>query len=413
MDEFHSSENRMRDAVLFLGGSQFDVKGMMVLRSMGIEVVVADRNPDCPAAGVADEFWVVGADDINKIEQWYHESPRRDRIIFAYSGNDFGTCSAAKLNRRILGYEVVGCDPSKTNDKVWLKEKYKSKGLPVPRDIQADSSCDPATVAEHIAATFGFPVVCKPSSGSGARGVSVAREGECFPESWRTAASEGGTVLVEEYVCGSHLDLNGFMVKGRFHRSGSSDRFFLPEPRRVSIKNYAPSKQPTMVMNRAWSVLESAAEALDLQTGPIKGDFIVRENGEPVLLETSLRFHGGLTTFGSMAVSGTSFSLVEILGAIKPKIGQVFERVWQPRGHVGMVHILVDLERGSGVGNYEVPSDMPGIESVFLRDMPKNWGGCGLRDNRDIPGYVVCYGSTREECDMALANAFLKIRCVQ
>jgi len=402
--------NDKQQAVMFLGASRFDKGAYLLLKKMGIAIVMTDMAHECPQFQYADEYFVISASDVNAAIHCFYQSRFRHQILMAYCGNDFGVRSALAINSLIAGYTAIESDVDDLNDKSWMKSVFEPAGVVVPKAGCFFAGDDPSSVRNIVENKFSYPIVIKPTNASGARGVSVCRKPVDFLSCWETAISEGENIFVEEFIDGAHLDLNGFMVDGVFYRSGSSDRYFLPEPRRIMLKNYAPSILCDNTLDKAWKSLQLAATVQGLKFGPIKADFIVNSAGAPYLLETAMRFHGGLTTCGSMAVSGTSFSVPEMTCVIDAELKSRFERSWTPSGKVGTVHIFPGLQSCNAI-NYSIPKNLQGIESVFVREVNTLDGSTKkLRDNRDIRGYLVAYGESREECDFHVASALLQIK---
>ena len=397
-------------AVMILGSSQFENQAFKALKHMGLKLVMTDINPMCKQRDYADEFFVADAADKHQILKCFEASIYRHSILMAYCGNDFGIMAAAAINSLILGQNVFDFENVDANNKVGMKLAFERAEVPVPSSVSFESGLQVSRALASIDGLLDFPVVVKPADSSGARGVSVCRDLISFETGLSRAKIESDLILVEEYIDGCHLDLNGYVVGGEFFRSGSSDRLFLPEPSRVMLKNYAPSILNDSVLERAWVSLEHAAKAQGIKFGPIKADFIVRED-IPILLETSLRFHGGLTSCGSMMVSGTSFSLPQMVCTMDRKFTDQLFDYWKPLGDFGSVHLLPGARtRGVSFG-LKVPATLPGIAAFYERNLGnrKGRGVKDLLDNRDISGYLVAAGVTREECDFNVARALLEI----
>lgn len=400
---------KQRRAIMILGSSMFDRPAYIALKKMGLALIMTDINPSCPQFQYADEYFVANASETEEILRCFESSRYRHGILMAYCGNDFGVKSALAVNSAISGIKAIDTDAVDLNDKAWMKAVFEAAEICVPRAVYYYASEDVLSVIDDVEKSMDYPVVVKPTSGSGARGVSVCRHSGDFSNCWRTAIAEGDRVSVEKYIDGSHLDLNGFMVNGVFYRSGSSDRFFLPEPRRIMLKNYAPSVLSEHKLEKAWASLESAAKAQGLRFGPIKADFIVDSTGMPYLLETAIRFHGGLTTCGSMRVSGESFSIPEMVCVVDSELKKEFEQIWSVSRRVGSVHIFPTLP-DTKVCGFNVPQQIEGVEDIFMRKVSgKSDSKASMNDNRDIPGYIVAFGETREQCDYHVAKALLKI----
>jgi hypothetical protein len=92
-------------------------------------------------------------------------------------------------------------------DKLVMKEQVAAAGIPTPRFLAPDS----ADAAAQFAASAGYPVVVKPRLGVGSRGLEIvagpAGLGALVPDSWHA-------LLIEEYVSGGMMHVDGFMSDG-------------------------------------------------------------------------------------------------------------------------------------------------------------------------------------------------------
>lgn len=397
---------------MIIGASEFEFPAYELAKKIGIKLIMTDVNPNCSSFKYADEQWVVSASEPEQVVQCFKKSEYTSDIIFAYCGNDFGTESAIEVNSLIFGSDSVTGDGRKFgNNKLWMKELFVAHAISTPQYVclkKDDFERPPQNIHLH----FDYPVVCKPHDSSGARGVTVVHFSNKIEEAIQKAFAFSDKILIEEYIPGTHLDMNGFMVDRTFYRAGTSDRFFLPEPSRVSLKNFAPSTHNPAILEQAWTQLQKAAEALGLFNGPIKADFIVDDEGIPYLLETSFRFHGGLTSCGSMAFSGTSFALFDVLAVLDKNIQKGYAAHWQPKSSVGCTHIIPDfmVAEDVDVPNYSIPENLPGVGKIYIRENVVGRKGGKLQDNTNILGYIISSGSTREECELYIANALLNMQ---
>jgi biotin carboxylase len=129
-------------------------------------------------------------------------------------------------------------------------------------------------------------------------------------DAYNLSHSISNDVIVEEIVNGHHCDVNGLFINGEFHRCGIMDRFFSEPPYHYPIYGVQPSKLSEREESEVYRLVESAANVLGVQDGPIKGDVIYTADG-PVLLELTPRFHGDVST-QFVTPSAIGFNPVEL-----------------------------------------------------------------------------------------------------
>jgi biotin carboxylase len=155
-------------------------------------------------------------------------------------------------------------------------------GIPIPQfEVRTDAS--PPTIP--------FPVVVKPSDNSGARGVQLIRTEEEWGAAYEEARtlSSDGKVIVEEFIKGDEISIEGFVLDGTLYIHGFSDRNFIPgyEPRFMEDGSTSPTLLPPAIVKEAKEVFARAVKALGITTGPSKGDLLVAKDGVKVLEITS------------------------------------------------------------------------------------------------------------------------------
>jgi hypothetical protein len=92
-------------------------------------------------------------------------------------------------------------------DKLIMKELVAAAGIPTPRFLAPAS----AAAALWFAASAGYPVVTKPRLGTGSRGLAIAADA---PELGALIPEGGSALLVEEYVHGGMIHVDGFISGG-------------------------------------------------------------------------------------------------------------------------------------------------------------------------------------------------------
>lgn len=138
------------------------------------------------------------------------------------------------------------------------------------------------------------PVIVKPDDGQGQRGLSLVTDEEGFPAALTHALahSRTGQALVEEYVPGPEISVNGFLVDGRLVFAGVSDRVTWPGKLGLVRAHTFPSRvaRPWDVQ-QAVEVLGTACERIELRDGPVYAQMIVGRAGVR-LVEVTPRLDG-------------------------------------------------------------------------------------------------------------------------
>jgi biotin carboxylase len=173
---------------------------------------------------------------------------------------------------------------------------------------------DPAKAA----ARANYPCVLKPLALSASRGVIRANDESEFVAAFdqivailRAADSDDDQILVEDFVPGREVALEGLLQDGRlttlalFDKPDPLDGPYFEETIYVT-----PSRLPAIVQDDIADVTQRAASALGLQTGPVHAELRVNDQGAWIV-EVAARSIGGLCS--QTLRFGDDVSLEEII----------------------------------------------------------------------------------------------------
>jgi biotin carboxylase len=205
-------------------------------------------------------------------------------------------------------------------NKAKMRSLLRAAGVPSPRHRLFRVSDDPETAAREV----GFPCVLKPTFLAASRGVIRADDGPAFCAAWRRIAAilsqpagarrggkAAGEILVEDFVAGFEVALEGMLHDGAlrvlalFDKPDPLDGPFFEETIYVT-----PSRLSADVQAACAAVAGAAVRALGLRDGPIHAE--LRVNGSSVsVIEVAARSIGGLCS--RTLRFGTGASLEELI----------------------------------------------------------------------------------------------------
>ena len=260
---------------------------------------------------------------------------------------------------------------SAARNKHEMRQALAHARVPIPRFRLVSLEQDPSMVAFHSM----YPCVVKPLTLSASRGVirandedefaaAVARIGKLLARA--DVAVEGDAarfLLVEEFIPGGEVALEGLLVDGRletlalFDKPDPLDGPFFEETIYVT-----PSTLPAAVQSRISDVTASACAALGLREGPVHAELRVNEAG-PWVLEVAARSIGGLCS--RTLRFGTGMSLEEII--LRQALGWPIASLVRERVAAGVMMIPIPragtLRAVRGLADAQAES---GIEDVSI-----------------------------------------------
>jgi biotin carboxylase len=276
-----------RPRVLVVGAGPFQM-GLIEATKELAEVVAIDGSSSAPGLAVADHAYVIDVRDTRAIV----DLARKLKVDGALTGASDVAVPAVSAIVDELG--LVGLPrlvSERCRDKQQAFEAVRAAALAVP-ETRAVSGL--AEVEAAVRELGGFPVVVKPRSGGGGRGVSIVRTlEELGPAIERTQAAyldQGARgVLVQQLVEGRSLGAEAFFVDGQLIDAFVLDDQFTPD----FVSPVGHSLPPDIDAGLHDAVIEACAAfgaALGLTTSAV--NFDLRCNERVVLIEVNPRLGG-------------------------------------------------------------------------------------------------------------------------
>ena len=226
--------------------------------------------------------------------------------IAAIVGVDDDTTLLATTASEALGLPHNPIESAKaTRDKYRLRHTLATCGVPCPQ-FRRFSICDDIV---EISKQVDFPCVIKPLSLSASRGVIRADNWHEFTDAFRRVAallraiateadtnaeSPSADVLIEDYIPGIEVALEGILLEGELKMLALFDK---PDPLEGPFFEetlyITPSRLSQDTQDELRSATAEAATALGLRHGPVHAELRYNEKGAH-LIEIAARTIGGL-----------------------------------------------------------------------------------------------------------------------
>ena len=302
------------------------------------------------------------------------------------------------------------------SDKYLQRELLAKATVPIPRFVLRNLEEDPATIAKSIS----YPCVLKPVRLSASRGVIRVDNAQSFvtaharlrailadPETAAACGDRARQYLIEEFIPGYEVALEGLVVNRRLHVLAIFDK---PDPLDGPFFEetiyVTPSSVPAGLQTAIRDCADRAVRALGITDGPIHAELRYNERG-PWLIELAARPIGGrcsaVLRFGDKGVS-----LEEII--VRHALGMPIPSLQRERLAAGVMMIPIPgagtLQEVSGI---DAAKAVPLIEDVQITAHP------GERlvpfpEGSRYPGFIFARGETPAVVETALREAHSKLR---
>ena len=261
----------------------------------------------------------------------------------------------------------------------------------------------------RVAGAVGWPVVIKPVTVSASRGVIRAddpAEAEAAAvRVWAILDGDGHPVrepiLVEEYVAGDEVALEGLLRGGRLDVLAIFDK---PDPLTgpyfEETLYVTPSRQREAVQEAIVRSVAEAAAAMGLREGPVHGELRIDAEGRPWLLEVAARTIGGLCARTLRFAAGASLEELVLRHALHLPIDPRRER---PAAGVMMLPIPA-AGRLVAVHGQDEARAVPHVTALEI-SIPVGGQVRPLPEGDRYLGFLFARASTPEEVEGSLRTA--------
>lgn len=374
------------------------IEAARTLRSI---VHVADGNPSCPGAPLADRFHHV---DLRDLEGLVEAAATISGLAAVFTaGTDFSS-SAAFVAERLRLPGISWESSLNATDKGRMRTVLRTAGVAVPDHFTVEH---PRDLASH-GGSIRYPSVVKPVDNMGARGVRRANDFDELACAVRDALpfSRNGRVIVEQFISGQEYSLDAILTEDSAHVTGVAERHIFFPPHFVEMGHTIPAA----LSDEDRSLLESefirAARALGITRGAAKGDIFLDHTGgrkRAVVGEVAARLSGGYMSGWTYPLA-TGVPLTEL--GLRVALGETpGARDFEPsRALVVAERALISCP-GTVRSVETVPGEREeGIEHVFIRCAPGDWVHPPANNVEKVAN-VIAAGNTMEEAeDRAVAR---------
>ncbi|WP_269920194.1 ATP-grasp domain-containing protein [Caldifermentibacillus hisashii] len=254
------------------------------LKKMGYETYACAMAKDGPGADVVDHFCEINILDIEGIINYIKEN----QISLVYSvGSDLAIPVASSISEKLkLPYFVSEKTARICNNKDLMRETLGDEFVGNVKFQVITNEKDKLNLE--------FPVIVKPADSQGQRGVKLVGNLEEYLEAYRLAKkySRSGLVIVEQYISGPEISVNGYLVEGNLQFIVASDRETWPEYTGLIHKHIVPSVNlSSQSLIELRSIIESACNKLEIYNGPVYAQMKL-EKDKPYIIEITPRLDG-------------------------------------------------------------------------------------------------------------------------
>jgi len=368
-------------------------------RALDVQLVVASDEAPAVPDSTGRRFLAIPLDDPEAAAAALVELDDRRGVDAVVAVDDRGVLAAAHAAAR-LGLPHNPPDAvARTRDKEALREALAGAEVPQPRFAAIE---DPEA-AGGAAREIGFPVVIKPVGLAASRGVIRADDagGAVAAARRASAIAEGGRLLVEEFVPGDEVAVEGLLRAGELEVLAVFDK---PDPLEGPYFEetiyVTPSRLPDPTLRSIARVCAEAAAAIGLTEGPVHAE--VRVDGDRLrVLEVAARSIGGLCARALRF--GAGISLEEVI--LRHALGMSLVGLAREQSAAGVMMLPIPapgtlLE----IRGQEQARAVPGVVGLEIT-VPPGRGLVPLPEGDRYLGFLFARGETPADVEATLRTA--------
>jgi biotin carboxylase len=374
-----------------------------------VDLTVASEQPSTFEESRPEALLTLDFKDPERAARQALEFARRHPIDAALGVDDDSVVIATAINQA-LGHSTnpIGAALA-ARDKQRQRVTLAQHGVPIPAFSLHHIDDDRATLASRAP----YPCVIKPLSLSASRGViradtpadlvgAIRRLAAILEESDASGCrGPAGQFLVEEFVPGYEVALEGLLMDGELHRLALFDK---PDPLDGPFFEetiyVTPSRHPEREQTALTACAAAAARALGLRAGPVHIELRHNDRG-PWLIELAARPIGGRCS--AVLRFGDGASLEELV--LRHALGLPISSLERERHAAGVMMIPVP---GAGVfrevRGLAQARALPGVDDIVITAHP----GQSLvpwPEGSRYPGFIFARGERPEDVERVMRSA--------
>ena len=350
--------------VLVLGAGYWQIPLISTVKRLGYRAIATDRDTNAPGKDVAEGFESVDITDSDGTI----ELGRKLGIIGAVSDQtDLSVPTLAKVCEALSLPGPTTEVAYNTTNKARMRELAKSAGLnPKYRVCSGISEGIAAVDEDHPDAPggVGLPCIVKPTDSQASRGVQRIE----FRKDLKIACEEAfrfsreGRILVEEFLNGTEVTVEGCRYAGETHLLGISTKRHTPPPHIIAMNLDFPAALPDETLSEIDRTYKTLVDALGIVAGSIHGELIVTDHGI-YLVEMANRGGGS----GTSSHCIPAYSGVDLLEAnVHYAVGNE-KAVKRTKDRAGVLRfMLFGVGKVESIEGLEKAQALPGVVATDL-----------------------------------------------
>lgn len=275
--------------MLMVGGSHAEIPLIEAAHKLGYYVITTGNQTEGMGHSYSDQYIKCDFSDKESICRL----AERQKVDAICSGcNDFAYLSTAYACEK-LG--LPGHDSYETALQIHHKDQYRKLaaqlGIETPKAFQCRSLDELKSACQYMQ----FPIIVKPIDLTGGKGMMRCDETGQLESAFKYGmkATREKHLVAEEFVVGTNHGFSAYIQNQKITFYFADNEQYYHNPYLVSGAS-APGDIPESALRQLCGDCEKIAKELQLKDGILHIQFILREDGVPIIIEVCRRAPGDL-----------------------------------------------------------------------------------------------------------------------
>lgn len=295
--------------IMILGASTQQLPAILKAKQMGLHTIAVDMDPNAVGFVYADTSLVISTTDVPGVLEAAKQH-QIDGVITLASDMPMRAVAAVS---EAMGFPCISEETAfRATNKAAMRRALEAGQAPIPA-YYAVSSRD-----EFMRAVAQFDQECivKPANSAGSRGVFLIRDVKDERQVQQayehcSMHAKDGQMMVEEYMRGSEVSVEGVCLDGEVHILNITDKLTTGAPHFVEMGHSQPSRLSAAQQGWICETTKVAVRALGINYGPFHAEVMASDHDARVV-ELGARLGGGCITTHLLPLS-TGIDIVQVV----------------------------------------------------------------------------------------------------
>jgi biotin carboxylase len=405
----------MKKKIAIIGAGIEQLYAYELAKQKGHLILATDNNPKAPCREFADYFILASTrnaeETLEAIKTHCNDHGNIDGVMTIANDVPY-TVSLVANHFNLNGHSLASSELAR--NKFLMKKAFKKNNVPSPDFWKIETVNDLKMLFQKNKVE---KLVLKPIDGRGSRGVLLLKSKDDLAWAFNESldSSEKKILIAEKFISGMQLSTESYLLNGKAYTPAISERNYSRNeefsPYIIEDGGTIPASIDQYLTDKINKLLEKGASSLGVLNGIIKGDIVIDENNEPLIIELALRLSGGwLASHQIIVTSGVD--LVDVV--MRNALGmQIIEDMLIPN-KTRSTSVRYFFPKPGKIKSIEGEERIKDCEGIIKYKLYKKVGDSQpvVKTHSDRFGFLILEGKNREEslARVKKAHSLLQIK---